>query len=517
MNKGNRTKNTLISVSTGLVGYFLTYVVAFAYRTVFIYSLGKVYLGVEGLFSNILTMLSLAELGVSSAISFSLYRPLAENNQEMIKSLMAYFRKWYFMIALFIAIAGVIITPFIDFFIKEPPDIKEPLWLVYLLYLASTVASYSIVYKQTLINADQKVYVVSIVQNTTTILRSILQMVWLITVGSFIPVLLIQIVSQLLSNYVLAIKADQLYPFLRTKPIAPLDKRVNDSISEKIKSLFLYKIGAVVVSGTDNILISKFIGIVLVGVYANYNTLLSMAKTLTNFFVKAVTPGVGNLTVTQTPAEGQRIFHELNFLVFYIFSLLTLEFAVLLDPFITLWIGADYLLDGFTISVLLINFYLYGMHQTQLIYRNVLGLYTYCRWKPAAEAAINIVASLTFIRYFGLPGVFLGTFTSFMATGFWVEPYVLYKYYFKNDVKKYCLNYLEYAVFTIIIVCICKSVAERIEILTWLTVVMTGTVLMLIHAVLIFVVFRQKQEFTTSVRRLCSVVESIAKRSGGVR
>lgn len=515
MNKRSRTKNTLISASTGLLGYLVTYLVAFVYRTVFIHSLGKVYLGVEGLFSNILALLSLAELGISTAISFSLYKPLAENDKETIKSLMTYFRKFYIAIAAFIAVAGVILTPFIDFFIKEPPDIKEPLWLIYLLYLASTVASYGIVYKQTLINADQKVYIVSIVQNLTTVLRSILQMVWLITIGSFIPILVIQIVSQLLSNYVLAIKADKLYPFLRTKPIKPLDISTKESISKKIKALFLYKIGAVVVAGTDNILISKFIGIVLVGVYTNYNTLLSMAKTLTNFFIKAVTPGVGNLAVTKTPAEGQRIFHELNFLVFYIFSLLTLEFSVLLNPFITLWIGSDYLLDGFTVSILLINFYLYGMHQTQLIYRNVLGLYIYCRWKPVAEAIINISASLLFIRYFGLPGVFLGTFTSFVTTTFWVEPYVLYKHYFKRGAKVYCVNYLQYAVFTTGVVSTCKFATKSFELSSWAALIIMGVVLVLIHAFLVLMVFRKKQEFASSFRRICFIVESIVKRIVG--
>ena len=512
MNKNSRTKNTLISASTGLLGYLVTYLVAFVYRTVFIHSLGKVYLGVEGLFSNILALLSLAELGISTAISFSLYKPLAENDKETIKSLMAYFKKFYIAIAAFIAVAGAILTPFIDFFIKEPPNIKEPLWLIYLLYLAGTVASYGIVYKQTLINADQKVYICSVIQNLTTILRSIAQIVWLITVGSFIPILVIQIVSQLLSNYVLAIKADKLYPFLRTKPIAPLDKTVNDSISKKIKALFLYKIGAVVVTGTDNILISKFIGIVQVGVYTNYNTLLLMAKTLTNFLIKAITPGVGNLSVTKTPAEGQRIFHELNFLVFYIFSLFTLEFAVLLNPFITLWIGSEYLLDGFTVSILLVNFYLYGMHQTQLIYRNVLGLYIYCRWKPVVEAVVNIGASLLFIRYCGLPGVFLGTFTSFMATAFWVEPYVLYKYYFKSSAREYCVNYLQYAVFATGVVSACKFATKSFELSTWVSVVMMGVVLVLIHAFLVFMVFRKKQEVVSSFRRIRFVVESIVKR-----
>lgn len=514
MNKNSRTRNTLLSASTGLLGYFLTYIVAFAYRTVFIHTLGKVYLGVEGLFSNVLAMLSLAELGVSTAITFCLYRPLAQNDEETIKSLMFYFRKFYFFIAFFIAAVGIIITPFISFFIKETPDIAEPIWLIYLLYLASTVASYSIVYKQTLINADQKVYIVSVVQNLTTIVRSIVQIIWLVTVGSFIPILIIQIISQLLSNVVLSIKANRLYPFLKGKPIKPLDKAVKREISRKIKSLFVYKIGAVVVNGTDNILISKFIGIMLVGIYSNYNTLLTMAKTLINFFIKAVTPSIGNLTVTKNPDEGQKIFHELSFLVFYIYSLFTLEFAILINPFISLWIGKGYLLDDFTLSVLLINFYLYGLHQTQLIYRNVLGLYVYCTWKPVAEAIINICASLLFIYFWGLPGIFLGTFFSFMTTAFWVEPYVLYKHYFKHGIKKYCIDYLEYAIFTIGIVFTCKFAIGRIGISTWFSFVIMGFILVMIHGIAIFMFFRKKQEFISSTARIQSILSIHIKKLG---
>lgn len=508
----NRTNKALLSTVTGVVGYLITYIVAFAYRTVFIHSLGKVYLGVEGLFSNILAMLSLAELGVGTAITFSLYKPLAERDEEKIKSLMAYFKKFYIGIACFIAAAGLALTPFIGFFIKDPPDIQEPLWLVYILYLASTVASYSIVYKQTLINADQKVYVVSVVQNLTTILRSIFQIVWLLTVGTFIPVLIIQIAMQLFSNIALTVKANQLYPFLKSKDVQPLDKEIKSSISEKIKSLFLYKIGAYVVAGTDNILISKFIGIVLVGMYSNYNTLITMAKTFANFFIKAVTPGVGNLTATRSPDEGQRVFHELNFLVFYVFSLVTIEFAILLNPFISLWIGKDYLLDSWTIAFLLINFYLYGLHQNQLIFRNVLGLYVYCRWKPVAEALINIVASLVFIHFFGLPGVFLGTVTSFMTTAFWVEPYVLYKYYFKHGIKKYCVDYALYALFTIIVTALLKYVSQFVGVESWFGFIAAGLSIVVIHLILVIVIFGRKNEFRSALKRIKGILNSLSRK-----
>lgn len=508
----NRTNKALISTATGVIGYLITYIVAFAYRTVFIHSLGKVYLGVEGLFSNILAMLSLAELGVGTAITFSLYRPLAEKDEEKIKSLMAYFKKFYIGIACFIAVAGLALTPFISFFIKDPPDIREPIWLVYILYLASTIASYSVVYKQTLINADQKVYVVSVVQNLTTILRSIFQIVWLLTVGTFIPVLIIQIAMQLFSNIVLAVKANQLYPFLRSKDVQSLDEETKSSISEKIRSLFLYKIGAYVVAGTDNILISKFIGIVLVGMYSNYNTLITMAKTFANFFIKAVTPGVGNLTATRTPDEGQRVFHELNFLVFYAFSLVTIEFAILLNSFISLWIGKDYLLDSWTIAFLLINFYLYGLHQNQLIFRNVLGLYVYCRWKPVAEALINIVASLIFIHFFGLPGVFLGTVTSFMTTAFWVEPYVLYKYYFKHGIKKYCVDYASYALFTTFLIVLLKYISQYVTVESWFRFLVSGFIIAVIHLLLVVMIFGKKDEFKSALNRLKGILRSLSRK-----
>lgn len=503
----SRTSNTAKSMAAGLIGYIITYVATFAYRTVFIYSLGQTYLGIQGLFSNILSMLALAELGISTAITFSLYKPLADNNKEKIKSLMHYFKVAYLIIGAVIAVIGLSLTSFLDFFIKERPDIPESLVLIYFLYLFDTVISYAFVHKQAIIRADQKVYVISIATNIFQILRDIVQIIWLIIGKSFLPVLIIQISSTFLLNVYLARKADMLYPYLKERNVKKLDDETKKDITDKVKSLFFYKIGAFVVNGTDNLLISKFIGIIAVGLYSNYYTLIAMIKTLTNYFIKAVTPSVGNYTATKTIEESEKLFYELNFLVFWIFSFCSAMFVGLINPFIVFWIGESYLLDLNTVWILILNFYMYGLHQNQLIYRNVLGLYVYCRWKPIVEAIVNIVASLIFMRFFGLFGVFLGTTTSFVCTSLWVEPYVLYKYYFKNSVKKYLVDYSEYFIYTL---AVCALVYFCTKILPTKGIVglcIIAASAFLIHTVSFVIVFYRTSEFKACKSRMIGIIQ----------
>jgi O-antigen/teichoic acid export membrane protein len=504
-NNSSRTSNTIKSTAAGLVGYAVTYIATFIYRTVFIYLLGQTYLGIQGLFSNILSMLSLAELGISTAITFSLYKPIASNDKEKIKSLMHYFKIAYLIIGGLILLIGLSLTPFLDFFIKERPDIPESLILIYLLFIADTVVSYALVHKQAIIRADQKVYIISIATNACHILRDICQIIWLLIAKNYIPVLIIQILSTFLLNAYLANKANKLYPYLKDKNISKLDEESKRDITEKVKSLFFYKIGAFIVNGTDNLLISKFIGIITVGVYSNYNTLIAMIKTLTNYFIKAVTPSVGNYTATKTVKESEMLFYELNFLVFWIFSFCSAMFIGLINPFIIVWIGKDYLLDLKTVWIIILNFYLYGLHQNQLIYRNVLGLYTYCRWKPIVEAIINIIASLLFIKLFGLFGVFLGTTASFVCTSLWVEPYVLYKYYFKASVKKYALDYTVYFIYSLGVCVALYFITSKIQFRGIFGLAVIAIVCLLFHTVTFFLLFSRTKEFAACKMRVLKI------------
>ena len=509
--EGNRTENTIRSTVVGLAGHLITLIVTFVYRTVFIHYLGSVYLGIQGLFSNILSMLALAELGISTAITFSLYKPIAQKDYDKIRALMGYFKKAYFLIAFVIGIAGIAISPFLDFFIKEPPAIKEPLVVIYFLYLGDTLVSYAFIHKQAIIRADQKVHIISATISVCQIIRIIIQTSLLFFTKEFIPILIAQIAITILMNVYLSKRADSLYPFLKKTGSVRLDKETSDDISSKIKSLFWYKIGAYVVNGTDNILISKFIGIVIVGVYSNYSVLLSTLKTLINYFVAAVTPSVGNYTATKPVEESERLFYEINFLFFWIFSLCTTMIFALINPFIELWIGSDYLLDIGTVGILSINFYLYGPHQNMLIYRNVLGLYVYCSWKPIAEAIINIIASLFFVRLYGLFGIFLGTTTSFVCTALWIEPYVLYKYYFKKSPTKYITISLQFFVYTVFIGIIAYILESLVRINSIFGLIVKGVLCLAVHTLSFIVVFGRFEEYISCKQRLLSI---IARKTG---
>ncbi len=511
MNKNSRTKNTLISVATGVGGYIITYIVSFIYRTFFIYSLGKVYLGVQGLFSNILSMLALAELGISTAITFSLYKPIAQNDKEKIKSLMLYYKRAYRIIAVVVGVIGFSLTPFLSFFLKEMPNIREPIHLIYLLYVSDIVLSYFCVYKQSLMRADQKVYLISIVTNVASLIRSFLQIIWLAIFRTFIPVLLIQIFCTIAANIILAKIANKQYPYLLEKDVKLLDLETRKDITNKVRSLFLYKIGAFVVNGTDNLLISKFIGILSVGIYSNYNMIISMVNTVTGYLIKAITPSVGNYVAIKSEDEAHDMFEELNFFLFWIYSLCSVFFIALFDVFIELWLGKDYLIGQAITWVLVLNFYLYGLHQIQLIYRNVLGLYIYCKWKPVAEAIINIMASLILIKFFGFIGVFLGTTMSFVCTASWIEPYVLYKYYFHRSPLRYLRNYIIYFCYTIC-VCICilfiKNLYNDSGIIYFF---LDAFLAVAIHTILFIVFFYQVKEFKKCWQRAKNIGSRIIR------
>lgn len=501
-NSNSRTLNTIKSTVAGVGGYIITYLFSFITRTIFILTLGQTYLGIQGLFSNILSLLSLTELGLGSAIMFSLYKPIADNDTEKIKSLMQYYKKAYSIIGLIVLIFGVLLLPFLNFFVNEPPNIPESLKFIYLLYLLNSVLSYLLVYKQSLIRAYQKAHIVSLYTNIFTIARDIIQIICLLTLKTFIPTLIVQIVFTFAGNYVLSIKADKMYPFLKNVKDYKLDQNTRIDITTKIKSMFLYRIGAYVVNGTDNILISKFLGLTYVGLYSNYYILIALIKTMTGFFTTAVTPSVGNVVSTSDVKNVKKIFEELNFMTFWLYSFCSVCLYILLNHFIIIWLGKEYLLSSKVVVLIVINFYIYGIHQNMLIFRNALGLYIQAKWKPVAEAIINLIASLILMKYFGLAGVILGTTISFLTTALWIEPVILFKHYLGEGVKKYFIDYISFAITTFISSITIKFLTESIQsesIITWIKKLF---ICFIIHNFLIVLIYKKTNAYKDCLNRL---------------
>jgi O-antigen/teichoic acid export membrane protein len=442
-----RTKNSIRNIKTALFGQIIAILITFITRLIFIRILGEEYLGIDGLFKNVVAILSLAELGFATAIMYSLYKPLSIKDEARVKSLMDFYAFIYRIIALIIMLIGLSLLPFLDFIIKDKPNIPY-LNLIFILYLLNTVITYLFAYKRSLIIADQKAYITTLYKYLFFIILNIVQIIILIVTKNFILFLTAQILFTFLENVFISRKADKLYPFLRLTKGNRIDANSKKDIFKNVRAMAYHRLGGVVVNSTDNIIISSYVGIIAVGLYSNYFLVLSAINTIITQIFTSITASIGNLSVTESRNKTHNMYNSIFFINFWIIGFCAISLWILFTPFITLWIGEQYLMDDLTVGIIVLNFFVTGVRKATLIYREAMGLFWYDRYKPILESIINLIASILLAKHFGIAGVFLGTFISTMLTNFWIEPFVLYKYGFKSSVKKY---FEKYAIYTFVL------------------------------------------------------------------
>lgn len=447
----SRTANSIKNIKYSIIGQFIGLLANFITRMVFVRVLNAEYLGINGLFTNILLILSFAELGIGPAIVYSLYKPLAENNIRLLQGLMNLYKRAYKTIGLVILFLGLILTPFLDLLIKDKPNINN-IELIYILFVINTASTYFFSHKRSFLIADQKKYIDSFYHYLYLIIRNILQIFILLITKNFIMYLLIQLLTTFIENLSVSRKVDIMYPYIKNGETTSIDKSVKADIIKNIKAMLLHKIGSVVVSSTDNLLISKFIGIIEVGIYSNYLLIINALVQLFNTFFQSITASIGNLGVTETPKKNEFIFGCLDLIGLWIYGFSSIALFTLLNPFIKLWLGDEYIFSINIVIFIVINFYLTGRRRSVLTFRDALGLFWHDRCKPVLESIIKLTASIILINILGLEGAILGTIISTLAIDFWIEPYVLYKYAFKSSMLKYILRYI---VETSIIIFLC--------------------------------------------------------------
>ncbi len=447
MEQKSRTQYSAYNTTVGLVSRLMSIIMGYIVRIVFTRMLSENYVGVNGLFTDILNVLSLSEMGIETAISFALYKPIAENDIEKQKSIMNIYKWFYRFVAAFVLGAGLLVIPFMDVLIKNKPDIDN-LTYIYILYLINSAASYLLIYKKTLLDAHQLKYIGVVAKTGSWIIQDIFQIAVLILTKNFILYLYIYIAATVLSNIYISRKTDKLYPYVKEKDIKPLDRESRNSIIKNVKAMMMHQVGNVIVNNTDNLLISAFVGIVSVGKYSNYYLLIGSIRQVMSDAVDGITASVGNLGVTEDASRVRKIFNAAALFNHWAFGFAAVCLFELLNPFVELSFGEKYLFEMNVVFILCVNFYIYGITKTSKIFHNSLGLFWYDRYKAIIEAAINLVVSLLMVRSLGVFGIFLGTFVSTFMTTLWVEPYVIYKYHFKEPVYPYYLNMFFYFVQT---------------------------------------------------------------------
>ena len=491
----NRAAASIKNSSFSIITQVLTVVINFVVKTIFIYTLGSEYLGINGLFSNIITMLSLADLGIGIAIPYSLYKPLSTEDHEKIKSLMYFYKRIYNIIGIAVLMIGFSITPFLSFLIKEMPENIPHIYLIYIMFVTHSASSYFFVYKKFLIDADQKGYITSKITFLFSTVLSIVQIILLLTTHNFILYLGSSIVMVILQNIYISKKAEQLYPYLKEKKVQEIDKQEYKEIKKNVSSLFIYKIGSVIMNGTDNIVISKIIGLVMVGIYSNYLMIINSIYNILNQIFNAITSSIGNLVVTTNEKRSRNVYENLNFFTFLLYGTVSICIMIFINPFIRIWIGEEYVLSNWVAFLISFNLYITGMQSVTTSFRNAYGLFYKAKYRPIFMCILNIIISVILAYYFGISGVILGTIISRLITVVWLDPYIIYEYGFKENVKDFYKQYSIYLLLYLILGGITMLCYHYLSISNLVVFILYGIVTFSLLVSIICLLFHKTKEF----------------------
>lgn len=430
----SRTKKSAKNLVTGFMVQFLSILLGFISRKIFIVSLGTDYLGINGLFTNILSILSLADMGISTAIIYSLYKPIADRDSKKIAAIIGYYKKLYFYIACIVASIGMAIFPFLDFFINLDTGIPY-VRFYYLLYLASTVSSYLMVYKTSILTADQKDYIINKNQLIGNFILSLVQIFVLIFFKNYTIYLAAQIAYSIGVNFINSKIAEKKYPYILEKHEITKDEKHNLWVN--IKSMFVYKVGGVILNNTDNLLISKLVSTSVLGVYSNYTMITTRVSNMLSLIFTSMQASLGNLNVNCSDEKKYGMFKVISLVEFWVYSLISIGFVLLINDFITLWIGSNYLLDKNIVYIVALNFYFQGVLYPIWCYRNTTGLFKDTKYLMIYASIINLILSIIGGKIFGLFGILAATAIARLSTNMWYEPYKLFKIYFHKNASSY--------------------------------------------------------------------------------
>jgi O-antigen/teichoic acid export membrane protein len=489
----SRVNNSLRNAFYGVLSRIILIILNFINRTVFIMFLSDELLGVSGLFSDILMMLSLADLGLGVSMAYSFYKPLAEDDKDKISSLIGFYRKMYTYIAAVVFVVGVALTPFLDFFVNTETEI-EHLQIYYLIYVLNTVASYLFVYKSSLITADQKNFVVYRFNIIFNIIKHVLQITLLVITRNYFVYLAVIVFCTFFQNIFISREADRLYPYLKEKPKA-LEKTEQDEVFSNVKAMFLYKSSGVLLSGTDNIIISKIIGTVFVGFYSNYLLIANSIMVFVDILYSSVTASVGNVIAKESKKKAFEVFQMMQSVSLIITFISTVCFGVLIQDFIHLWIGPKYMLDTLTVWAIILNFYLGGVVHPIWSFREATGMYLKTKYIMAICAVLNIILSIVLGIYFGIGGVVAASAISRVSTYFWYEPKILFEDYFDQGLSKFMVPVALNLALTILYIILFKWILSNIAMTSYFVFFAEAVVIGLITLVSVAVIYRKTEGY----------------------
>lgn len=448
----SRTQNSVRNIMFGTINRLLAILIPFVFRTIIIKVLGEDYLGLNSLFSSILQVLNVAELGFASAITASMYKPIAENDTKTVSALLNLYRKIYKVIGSLLLIIGMGVIPFLDKLINGVPPQDVNIYILYILYLSNTVISYFFfAYKVTLINANQRMDITEKIGSICKIIISIFQLLVLIVLKSISIYVFLNVICTLIYNLGCAYICDKKYP--QYKCLGKLDDENKKRIKKNIFALAIQKIGATISTSLDTIIISSFLNLTTVAIYGNYNYIIGAISTFVGLAYGSITSSIGNSIVLESREKNYSDFKKINFMNTWLIGWCAICFTCLFQNFMILWLGNKYMFSMEVVILMAICFYFTQIRKVVQSYKDAAGMWWEDKFKPLVGCIVNLVLNIYLVKSIGVSGVVISTIISYVFIELPWETHVLFKKYFMKSEKIYYLEMIRMSI-CIIVACV---------------------------------------------------------------
>ena len=506
-----RTKNTIKNIFTKWIGILLLTILQFVSRKIFIGYYSDELMGLAGLLNSVISMLSLFELGIGTAIYYSLYKPLAEKNYEMTAAIMKMYKKIYFCIGSIVLIIGILLTNFLDLFISTELE-KHIVVKAYYILLVDTVVSYFLSHRRNIFNADQKEYICNNIDTVIGVGGTISQIIVTILFKNYYLYLAIKIIWTISGNIFVYLFSNKKYSYIKISGNNKLPKGYMNEFKGNVKALCVGNISSYLVFGTDNLLISKFAGLSSVFLYSNYNTIISTVNKLFHNIFYSMQASVGNKMVTDDEESVYELFEGTQLLNYFVTCFTTVAMFLMFNDFIEIWLGKEYTWPISTVVVVVINNYMRFIMQTTSVFRNAAGIYNpypFYKFWGIVEGFLNLMASFAFIIVLkdNIMAVFLGTTVSTVLFTL-VSSITLFKYYFSmHKIKEYLKKYIIYFMLTIIYMVLGKFIVQNVRTnIVLFNFIMDAIVAIVITNVFNILIFQKNKDFAFVKNKILALI-----------
>lgn len=508
----SRVLNTKKNILGGVVNRIVLLLLPFMTRTAIIYTFGAEYLGLNSLFSSILNVLALAELGIGSAMVFSMYKPMAEGDDETVCALLRLYRKLYRIIGSFILITGLSLLPFLDSLIKGTPPEGMNIYILYIIFLSGTVVSYFLyAYKSSVLTAAQHSYILTNIYSVVSIVSGVTKLLVILIFKDFYLFCFVAIPFTIFNNLITNYVVNKNYPQYKCQ--GTLDKEIITDIKKRVAGLFMYKICYVFRDTFGSIVVSAFIGLAMLGEYNNYLYISTSIAGFLNILRGSMQASVGNSLVTESEAKNHDDFRKFHWIYMFLATWCTASMFGMYQSFITVWIGKEYLLDNLTMGGICILFLVANNGDMCMTYRQAAGLWWQDKFRPLVESVVNVVLCLVLVKRLGVLGVVLSSFIClFFINATWAA-WTLYRYYFTSfRLLDYMKRLLFYFLAGIVTMAVTGFVCHLVHLEGIARLVANGVVCLIVPPVVIYAIYRMRPERKEAVKFVRNVIKGGLKR-----